>query len=195
MTIRDSNNHNNDRNAYPAIPSAPTEEELIRGSSSVEPEVIVEAEPVYPGAYDGGDVPFVQATSVVSEQYPYASSSYPHSSTATNPSTSGPIALATGPARPSPSFAVATGPARPPHSSMTPGTNAHQPVHPTAQYNSRYRDSNGALTCCAISVIVAVSICVCCFLPFFIIIIAWSSIGWTDLDDTSNWNQHYVEGG
>jgi hypothetical protein len=205
MTIQDPNDSNSgDTNGYQhyVFPSAPTEDVLYNNPASNEPEVVVQAQPVYPAPYHRENIPFAQAVSVVSEQIPYTSgsnSNIPHGSVNTGNSsststTSVPIALATGPAQPTSSFAVATGPAWPPQpasSSMTPGvsvvtgpqgTNAHQPVHPTTQYNSRYRDSNGALTCCAISTMVCISICVCCFLPVFVFIIAWGVSGaqWED---------------
>ncbi|KAG7362804.1 hypothetical protein IV203_026164 [Nitzschia inconspicua] len=201
MTIRDSNDSNDrtDSNFLTPVPSAPTEEELRAGSAvaATDPEVIIYAEPVYPGTYNADDVPFVQATSVVPEHSPYAyasSSVYnPHGSGGINSATSGSIAVATGPARPSSSFAVATGPPRPPSSAVTPGvsvvtgplgTNSRQPVHATTQYNSRYRDSNGALTCCAVSILITVSICVCCFLPFIVFAIAWAAAA-------ENWDEAY----
>lgn len=214
MTIRDSssNNQGNPGAVY-LNASAPTEDELVLAaseSSSGEPEVIIQAQPVYPGAYNGDDVPFVQATSVVTEHSPY-SSSYNNNNlnvsvTPTISTSSGPIALATGPARLSTSFNGATEPTRPPSSAMSPGvsvvtgpqgTNSIQQVHPTAQYNSRYRNSNGALTCCAISMLVTIGVCCCCFLPLIIFVISWIATGmginWDDFDDdhSQNSNENY----
>jgi hypothetical protein len=207
MTIRDATDSNigdtNEHHHY-VVPSAPTESTLYNNTTSYLPEMIVHAQPVYPGAHNGDNIPLVQAVSVDSEQDPHTSgsnSNNPHGSVMTGMSgststTSGPIALATGPARPTSSFAIVTGPARPPQpvsSSVTPGvsvvtgpqgTNSNQPVHLTAQYNSRYRNSNGALTCCAVSTIVCISICVCCFLPAFVFVIAWGAAGanWQEFD-------------
>jgi hypothetical protein len=183
MTIRESSDENDNPQ-----PSAPMEDELYssNGIGNNNNEVlIVHAEPVYPNHGDG-DIPFVQATSV-NEQYPYTGGNHSNCNTngsslatATTGSASGPIAMATGPARPSTSFATATGPALPPPT----------PTYNNVQEPSRYRDSNGSLTCCGVTIIVIVSISVCCCLPVIIVLIlsaaSWQYVSLGGNDDYNN---------
>jgi hypothetical protein len=108
------------------------------------------------------DVPFAYATSV----------SVP--ATDVTGSSGGHIAVVTSPPQP-PRVAVITGNPQPP---------AQQPL---SGHESRYRDNRGAWTCCGITSLITLLICICCILPILVVVIiaasTWENIGddfWED---------------
>lgn len=132
--------------AYPTYASAPTEEEI--------------------------NIPIVQATSIPQS---YATNTIPTGSHQGLQTSSGSVAVVTGPPQP-PRVAVVTGAPRPPP----------QPYTPSSRYV--YRDERtGACMICGLSALVCFLICCCCLLPLIILPIVWVQV-WNDPYDDDYWH-------